>query len=94
MTRSSRTFQFACGSRVTNSPSSSLRSPEISGFTSFDALKIMLGVCAGQNLVGMDLVEVLPDTDHGDITSFAAAGIMHAFISSLAANKAQSRIAP
>lgn len=64
--------------------------PEISGFTSFDALKLMLGVCAGQKLVGMDLVEVLPDTDHGDITSFAAAGIMHAFISSLAANKARS----
>lgn len=61
--------------------------PEIGGFTSFEALKLMLGVCRHQKLVGMDLVEVLPDTDHGDITSFAAAGIMHAFISCLASNK-------
>jgi len=62
--------------------------PEIGGFTSHEALKLVLGTCAGQNLVGMDLVEVLPDTDHGGITSFAAAGIMHAFISCLALNKA------
>lgn len=63
--------------------------PEIGGFTTFDALKLVQGVAIHQKLVGMDLVEVLPDTDHGSITSFAAAGIMHAFISCLAANKAQ-----
>ena len=44
-------------------------------------------VCPGQRLVGMDLVEVLPDTDSAGITSFAAAGIMHAFLACLAANK-------
>jgi len=63
--------------------------PEIGGFTTHEALKLVLGVCAGQRLVGMDLVEVLPDTDHAGITSFAAAGIMHAFVSCLAFNKAR-----
>lgn len=48
---------------------------------------LILGVCPGQRLVGMDLVEVLPDTDSAGITSFAAAGIMHAFLACLAANK-------
>lgn len=61
--------------------------PEIGGFTTHEALKLLLGVCAGQNLVGMDLVEVLPDTDTAGITSFAAAGIIHAFLASIAANK-------
>lgn len=61
--------------------------PEIGGFTSHEALKLMLGVCKNQNLIGMDLVEVLPESDPADITSFAAAGIMHAFLSVLAYNK-------
>lgn len=34
--------------------------PEIGGFTTHEALKLILGVCPGQRLVGMDLVEVLP----------------------------------
>ena len=61
--------------------------PEIGGFSSHEALKLMLGICPGLNLVGMDLVEVLPESDHAAITSFAAAGIMHAFVSVLALNK-------
>jgi agmatinase len=65
--------------------------PEIGGFTTHEALKLMLGTCTGQNLVGMDLVEVLPECDHGGITSFAAAGIMHAFVSCLAFNKRPGR---
>ena len=60
--------------------------PEIGGFSSHEALTLMLGICPGLNLVGMDLVEVLPESDHAAITSFAAAGIMHAFISVLALN--------
>ena len=60
---------------------------KLGGFTSHEALKLVLGCCTGQHLVGMDLVEVLPETDHAGITSFAAAGIMHAFISCLAFNK-------
>ncbi|OBQ46433.1 agmatinase [Halodesulfovibrio spirochaetisodalis] len=61
--------------------------PEIGGFTTHEALKLMLESCQGLNLVGMDLVEVLPESDTADITSFAAAGIMHAFLSCLAYNK-------
>lgn len=65
--------------------------PEIGGFSTHQALQLMLGVCPGQNLVGMDLVEVLPESDHASITSYAAAGIMHAFISALARNKQTTR---
>ena len=61
--------------------------PEIGGFTTHEALKLLLGVCVGQRLVGMDLVEVLPDTDPAGVTAFAAAGLMHAFLACLAANK-------
>ena len=61
--------------------------PEIAGFSTYEALYLMLGICKGQNLIGMDLVEVLPACDHGDITSFAAAGIMHAFLACVADNK-------
>ena len=65
--------------------------PEIAGFTTYEALFLLLGICKGQNLIGMDLVEVLPECDHGDITSFAAAGIIHAFLACLADNKKNSK---
>lgn len=61
--------------------------PEIGGFTTHEALRLLLGVCPGLHLVGMDLVEVLPETDAGNMTSFAAAGMIHAFLSCLAYNK-------
>lgn len=64
--------------------------PEIGGFTTHEALKLVLESCQGLNLIGMDLVEVLPESDNADITSFAAAGIMHAFLSCLAYNKRQA----
>ncbi|WP_041277736.1 agmatinase [Desulfotalea psychrophila] len=65
--------------------------PEIGGFTTHEALKLVLNCCQGQELVGMDLVEVLPESDNAEITSFAAAGIMHAFLSCVAANKRAKR---
>lgn len=61
--------------------------PEIGGFSSHQALQLVLGTCSGLHLVGMDMVEVLPESDHASITSYAAAGIMHAFISVLACNR-------
>lgn len=61
--------------------------PEIGGFSTHEALQLVLGICPGLHLVGMDMVEVLPESDHASITSYAAAGIMHAFISVLARNK-------
>jgi agmatinase len=46
--------------------------PVCGGLSSFQALEILRGL-AGINLVGMDVVEVAPAYDVGDITSFAAA---------------------
>ncbi|MGE4421947.1 MAG: agmatinase [Pseudodesulfovibrio sp.] len=62
--------------------------PEIGGFTSYEALRLVTECCLDQNMLGMDLVEVLPDLDHAQITALAAAGVIHAFLSVLAKNKA------
>ena len=61
--------------------------PEIGGFSTYQALRLVQECCLGQNLIGMDLVEVLPDLDHAQITSLAASGIIHEFLSVLACNK-------
>ena len=45
------------------------------GFTSVEALELVRR-CAGTNLVGADVVEVLPDRDPAGVTSFLAASIM------------------
>lgn len=60
--------------------------PEIAGFTTYEALKLVQGL-KGLNLIGFDLVEVLPAYDIGQITSAAAAGIMFEFVSLVALNK-------
>jgi len=52
--------------------------PEIGGFTSFEALQLVRGL-GGLNLVAYDLVEVLPSYDHGQITALAAANIAYEF---------------
>jgi agmatinase len=49
-------------------------------------LKVMRGM-VGMELVGMDLVEVNPAYDHGDITSLAAATLGLEFLYTLAASK-------
>ena len=49
-------------------------------------LKVMRGM-VGMELVGMDLVEVNPAYDHGDITSLAAATLGLEFLYVLAASK-------
>lgn len=61
--------------------------PEVGGFTTHEALALLQGICPGLKLVGMDMVEVLPEADHGAITSFAAANLVHAFLSCLACNR-------
>ena len=61
--------------------------PEVGGFTTHDALALVQGICPGLNLVGMDMVEVLPEADHGAVTSLAAANIIFAFLSCLAHNR-------
>lgn len=45
------------------------------GFTSVEALELVRS-CAGVNLVGADVVEVLPDRDPADVTAFLAASLL------------------
>lgn len=54
--------------------------PEVGGFTSFQALEMVRGL-KGLNLVGFDLVEVNPSFDHGEITSLLAANLIFEFLS-------------
>lgn len=60
--------------------------PEIGGFTTAQALEIIRGL-KDLNIVGYDVVEVAPQYDAGNITSFAAAHIMTEFMSHIAYHK-------
>jgi len=60
--------------------------PEVGGPSSREALEIVRGL-AGLNLVGFDLVEVIPQYDSGQITSLLAANILYEFLSLVAKNK-------
>ena len=59
--------------------------PVCGGLSSFQALEIVRGL-AGIDLVGMDLVEVAPAYDSGDITAYAGATLATEFLCLLAAN--------
>lgn len=61
--------------------------PEIGGFTTHEALQLLVRSCLGQKLIGMDLVEVLPAHDNAGITALAGASLMHAFLGVLAKNR-------
>lgn len=61
--------------------------PEVSGFTSYEGIKLLMDTCRGQNLLGMDLVEVMPAGDPSGITALAGVTLMHAFLCALAKNK-------
>ena len=60
--------------------------PVTGGLTSRELLSIMRGL-KNLNFVGMDVVEVCPSYDHGDITALAAATIAHDFICLMAEKK-------
>lgn len=60
--------------------------PEIGGFTTFEAQQFIRHL-QGLNLVGFDIVEVLPDRDPTRVTSLAAAAVAYEFISLVAWNK-------
>jgi agmatinase len=60
--------------------------PEVGGFTSREALRIVRGL-KGLNLIGFDLVEVLPQHDPSQITALLAANIVYEFISLIALRK-------
>ncbi len=57
--------------------------PEVGGFTSSEALRVVRGL-RDLNLVGFDLVEVLPQHDPSQITALLAANIVYEFISLIA----------
>lgn len=57
--------------------------PVSGGLASWQALELMRGL-EGLNLVGMDMVEVSPPFDHGEITALAAATLAHDWLCLLA----------
>lgn len=61
--------------------------PEIGGFTTHQALQLMVGSCRDMKLVGMDLVEVMPYQDPAGITALAGASLMHVFLAAVAKGK-------
>jgi agmatinase len=58
--------------------------PEVGGFTSEEAMRLVKSL-NGLNIVGFDVVEVLPEYDPADITALLAANIVYQFISIIAA---------
>jgi len=60
--------------------------PEVGGFTSREALRVVRGL-RDLDLVGFDLVEVLPQYDLSQITALLAANIVYEFISLIALRK-------
>jgi agmatinase len=60
--------------------------PEVGGFTSSETLRFVRGL-KGLDLVGFDLVEVLPQHDPSQITALLAANIVYEFISLIALRK-------
>ena len=60
--------------------------PEVGGFTSGEAIEIIRGL-KGLNLIGLDVVEVLPALDPSEITALLASNIIIEFISLLALKK-------
>ena len=62
--------------------------PEVGGFTSGEALDLVRGL-SGLNIVGFDIVEVLPEYDPADVTALLAANIVYQFISIIAAKNKQ-----
>ena len=60
--------------------------PEVGGFTSSEALRVVRGL-RDLDLVGFDLVEVLPQYDPSRITALLAANIVYEFISLIALRK-------
>jgi agmatinase len=57
--------------------------PEVGGLSSYEILQLVRGL-QGLNMIGIDLVEVSPPYDHGDITAILASNLVFEFISLLA----------
>jgi agmatinase len=60
--------------------------PEVGGPSTFQIMEVIRAL-PEIDIVGLDLVEVLPDLDTGQITSLAAAGIIFEFLSLIASQR-------
>jgi agmatinase len=59
---------------------------EVGGFTGYETMTLMQGL-KDVNIIGMDLVEVLPAIDPAGLTAYMGANIIHEVISILALQK-------
>lgn len=57
--------------------------PVVGGFSTHQALMLIRGL-AGLNIIGMDVVEVSPPFDHGEITALAAASVAQEMLAAFA----------
>ncbi len=62
--------------------------PEVEGFTTREGLYMVRRIAKELNIVGMDLVEVLPDKDPSGITALAGVSVIHAFMAAMAYRRA------
>jgi agmatinase len=60
--------------------------PEVGGFSSREALQVVRGL-KGLNLIGFDLVEVLPQYDPSQVTALLGANLVYEFVSLIALRK-------
>ena len=65
--------------------------PEVGGFTSAEAMRLIRGL-AGLNIIGFDVVEVLPAYDPAQITALLAANIAYEYISLIALGKKKKQV--
>lgn len=64
--------------------------PEVGGFATHEAITLLRSL-AGIDLVGADVVEVLPAYDHAEITAMAAANVLFELVSLLAVRRRDER---
>ena len=65
--------------------------PEVGGFTSAESIRLIRGL-DGLNLLGFDVVEVLPAYDPAQITALLAANIAYEYISLIALRKKRNQM--
>ncbi|KPM45325.1 hypothetical protein AK830_g1184 [Neonectria ditissima] len=61
--------------------------PAAGGWTSREVIQIIIEALEGLNIVGVDIVELLPGMDHAEITGIAAAEFAFELITSLVKNR-------
>ena len=61
--------------------------PVTGGFSTHEAMELIIQGLTGLDIVGFDIVEVMEDYDPGRITAYAATSIVHEFIATLSRNK-------